>query len=825
MPSSKKTTSTSSKTLLLLDSHAIIHRAYHAVPNLSNSKGEPTGALFGILNMLFGILERFKPDAIIACYDLPDPTYRHQIYEGYKANRKKGDDALIAQIISSRKIFEALCIPMYDAPGFEADDILGTIVDKVGKEHPDYRIIIASGDMDTMQLVRDDEVVVYTLKKGITETITYNENAVIKKYGFLPKQLIDYKGLRGDASDNIIGVPGVGEKTATLIIQEFGSIEGLYEYLESVKEFSKKDERLKKAGISERFFKLLLDHKDDALFSKALATIRLDAPVDLQFEKIKPWYECVDKTLYNEFVEHYELRSMRGKIDRVIDIQTGKKPVKIVDDLWGADDGSTSVKVSVDEVKPTLTPEEIVKVWLIRSYVSSPTDFEKEDIEREHGTTLDEVLKKQNMWDLYEKVEKPLIRILKEMNETGIEVDVPYLKDMSTRYHAYVENVQKEIWDMAGEEFNISSPKQLGTILYDKMNIVAGSGVRIKNTAGGAKSTKESELDKLADVHPIVRKILEYREYTKLLNTYIDVIPTLIDDNKRVHPLYIQTGAVTGRLSCENPNIQNIPIRTEIGRAIRNAFVARKGWTLVSLDYSQVELRIAAILSGDKELIEIFQKGEDIHAGVAMRMNRLESLSEVTPDMRRKAKTINFGILYGMGVQALARGLGVKQAEAQDFYLNYYSTFAGLSEYLKNCKIEAEKKGYTTTLFFRRRYFEDIRSSIPYIKAAAERMAINAPIQGTDADMAKIAMVMIDDWIKKNGLQDKVKMIAQVHDELLCEIESKDEDFINETMQSLQNIMEQVLEDFDLPKSLENLPIVPIKVGMKKGKNWGVTEG
>lgn len=807
------------KTLLLLDAHAIIHRAYHAVPNLQNSKGVPTGALFGIINMLFGILERFKPDAIIACYDLPHPTYRHEIYEDYKAHRKKGDDALTAQIISSRKIFEALCIPMFDAPGFEADDILGTIVAHVRTDHPEYRVIIASGDMDTMQLIQGDDVVVYTLKKGITETVTYNEDAVIAKYGLAPKQLIDYKGLRGDTSDNIIGVPGVGEKTATSIIKEFGSIEQMYEYLEQVQSFSKTDARLKSAGITERFFKLLAEHKDDAIFSKALATIRLDAPVDLQFEKIQPWYECVNKQMFDDLITEYELRSVRGRLERVIDIQLGKKPVKVVQDVWGQE-GQTADTAN-ENTGEELSPEDKVKVWLIRSYIAEPKDYDVADILREYNaTSLDDVLRDHGMFELYEKVEKPLISILEDMRRVGIQIDAEYLQKLSKEYAGTVERLQKEIWELAGEEFNIASPKQLGTILYDKMKIVQGSGVRIKNTAGGAKSTKESELDKLVDTHPIVKKILEYRELTKLLSTYIDVLPTLADEAGRVHPTYIQTGAVTGRLACENPNIQNIPIRTELGRAVRHAFVARPGYTLVSLDYSQIELRIAAMLSGDTELIGIFERGEDIHKGVAARMYKI-SLDEVTADMRRSAKAINFGILYGMGVQALARGLGVKQAEAQDFYLAYYSTFAGLSEYLKNCKIQAEKFGYTNTLFGRRRYFKDIRSPIPYIKAAAERMAINAPIQGTDADMAKIAMVTVHDWIQKTGQQQKIHMIAQVHDELLFEIE---ESVVDEVIDTIQKMMERVLEDFPLKKTLEHVPKVPVVVGVKRGKNWGETE-
>lgn len=801
------------KTLLLLDSHAIIHRAYHAVPNLQNSKGVPTGALFGIINMLFGILERFKPDAIIACYDLPHPTYRHEVYEAYKGTRKETEAALVAQIISSRKIFEALCIPMFDKPGFEADDILGTIVERSKTEFPDYRIIIASGDMDTMQLVSEDDVIVYTLRKGLTDTVTYNEAAVNEKYGFGPLQLIDFKGLRGDASDNIIGVPGVGEKTATTIIKEFESIEGLYFYLEEVKEFSKSDERLKRAGISERFFKLLLEHKDDALFSKALATIRRDAPINLKFEEIKPWYECIDKDAFNNLIDEYELKSIRGKLDRVIDIQLGRKPLKVVEDVWHpTEPGQSKPKEKVEEKQ--ITEEDKIKAWMLRSYLSDPEQKDVDDLMGNGKDTLDDLLKKEGVLELYNNVEKPIITILKEMHERGIKIDISFFKKLEHEYRAYLNNLQKEIWELTGEEFNISSPKQLGVVLYDKLDIVKGSGARIKKTAGGARSTKESELEKLVDAHPAVSKILEFREYNKLLTTYIDVLPTLVDEEDRIHPTYLQTGAVTGRIACEAPSIQNIPIKTELGRAIRNGFIAQDGFTLVTIDYAQVELRIAAILSKDKELIDIFTKGEDIHTGVAARMYKVD-VQDVTSDMRRHAKTINFGILYGMGVQALAKNLGVKQTEAQDYYLNYYSTFAGLSNYLQDCKIQAERKGYTTTLFGRRRYFPEIKSPISFIKAAAERMAINAPIQGTNADMIKIAMVQIDTWLKKEKLEGKVRMLATVHDELIFEIDDKDEKFVDKTIVHIQNLMETVLD------SIPDAKIVPIKTSAKKGKSWG----
>lgn len=790
------------KTLLLLDAHAIIHRAYHAVPDFKNSKGEPTGALFGIINMLFGILERYKPDAIIACYDLPHPTYRHEIYEAYKGHRKKSDDDLIIQIKSSREIFKDLCIPMYDKPGFEADDILGTIVHKVtGDGHnqdEDYRVIIASGDMDTMQLIKDDQVLVYTLKKGLNDTIIYNEEAVIAKYGMTPKQLIDFKGLRGDASDNIIGVPGVGEKTATLIIQQFGSIENMYEYLEA-NPFSKTDDTFKKAGITERFYNLLIQHKDDAIFSKALATIRLDAPIDFDLVQKEPWYECADVVAFNKLIEKYELRSIRGKLEKVIAIQQGKESLKIVDDNWGVED------------KTPLTDEEKIKVSLLRSYILNPVRIDIENNFDKHKS-LDQYLKEEGVEELYEKIEKPLIPILKKMKETGIKVDVSYLEDLSVKYKDYLDNLKKEIYELAGQEFNISSPKQLGEILYDKLDITKGSKVRIKKTGAGARSTKESELDKMIDLHPIVSKILEHREYSKLLTTYIDVILEIAKKEKdhRIHPDFIQIGAVTGRMASSNPSMQNIPIKSELGRAIRSAFIVEKGYDFVSIDYSQVELRIATILSGDKTMADIFAKKEDIHTGVAKQVYKLDSLDQVTPDMRRHAKAINFGILYGMGVQALGRSIGVSQSEAQEFYMAYYSTFQELADYLQQCKLDAERIGYTKTLFGRRRYFPELKSNIPFIKASGERMALNAPIQGTNADMIKLAMVLIEDYIIKNKLDNDVRMLAPIHDELLFEIKKDKESHIKK----IQDIMEHVLESWNIKTD------IPIVTNVKIGDRW-----
>ena len=794
--------SKSQKTLLLLDAHAIIHRAYHAVPDFRNSQGVPTGALFGIINMLFGILEKYRPDVVIACYDLPHPTYRHEIYEAYKGHRKKSDDDLIEQIKSSREIFKDLCIPMYDKPGFEADDILGTIVHKVtGEGHiqdEEYRVIIASGDMDTMQLIKGDQVLVYTLKKGLNDTVIYNEEAVIQKYGMTPKQLIDFKGLRGDTSDNIIGVPGVGEKTATLIIQQFGSIESMYEYLEA-NPFSKTNEIFKKAGITERFYGLLMQHKDDAIFSKALATIRLDAPIDFDLVQKEPWYECADVKAFNKLIEKYELRSIRGKLERVISIQQGKESLKIVQDSWGAEDNTP------------ITEEEKIKVSLLRSHILNP---QRIDIENnfDKNKSLDEYLKEEGVKDLYDRVEKPLIPILKKMSATGIKIDIKYLENLSKEYTKYLDNLKKEIYELAGEEFNISSPKQLGEILYDKMDITKGSKIRIKKTGAEARSTKESELDKMIDLNPIIPKILEHREYSKLLTTYIDVILKIAKEDRenRIHPDFIQIGAVTGRMATANPSVQNIPIKSELGRAIRSAFISEKNYLFVSIDYSQVELRIATILSGDKTMAEIFAKKEDIHTAVAAQVYKLDSLDKVTADMRRHAKAINFGILYGMGVQALAKSIDVSQSEAQEFYMSYYSTFKELADYLQKCKSDALKYGFTKTIFGRRRYFPELKSNIPFIKAGGERMAINAPIQGTNADMIKLAMVEIEKYIEKNKLENDIKILAPIHDELLFEVKKDKENHIKE----IQNIMENILSIWGIKTD------IPIITNVKIGDRW-----
>ena len=795
------------KILILLDSHAIIHRAYHALPEFSNVKGEPTGALYGLVAMLIKIIDELKPDYIVACFDLEGPTHRHVAYEAYKAGRAKTDDNLVLQLERAKDIFTAFNIPVYSHPSFEADDMIGTIVEKMKKDK-DIEIIIASGDMDTLQLVDDKRVQVYTLKKGLNDTILYDEKKVEVRYGFLPEKLIDFKGLRGDPSDNIIGVKGIGEKTATSLITAFGTVEEIYKVLK------KKGDGWKAGGITERVKNLLIENEEEALFSKTLATIRRDAPIN--FVLPKDWRENLELPKVLDLFKELGFRTLTDRVKRLAE-RTGVGTKTALSSPVGdarstpadavRDGFSSQLQFSSGEEK-----ELRLALWVIDSNITSPTledvyNFTKTNNLAEARKVLEQELDKRKVKNVFEDIEKPLIPILEKMNESGVKIDKKILTELSTTYHKELNRLEKAIWKHAGEEFNINSPKVLSEILFTKLQLAEK---RQKKTPTGALSTKESELEKLREKHPIIGMILEYRELSKLLSTYIDAIPPLLDKKLRLHSTFLQTGAVTGRMASNNPNLQNIPNKTDLGRAIRNAFVAEKGFKLVSLDYSQIELRLAAILSGDKKLIEIFKNGEDVHAGVAARVFKV-SQDQVDKAMRIKAKTINFGILYGMGVNALKANLGGDRKEAQEFYNEYFNTFTGLAQYLDKIKAETARKGYTETMFGRRRYFSGFKSSLPFIRAQAERMAINAPLQGTQADIIKIAMKKISDYIEKKKHSEEIRMLLQVHDELVFEVKSN---LVAEAVEEFKKIMETVI-----PK--EKLAGVPIVAEAHTGDNWG----
>lgn len=790
------------ETLILLDTHAIIHRAYHALPELTSPSGEPVGAVYGLAAMLIKIVNDLKPDHVIAAYDLPGPTHRHEVYAAYKGKRPEIDDALVVQINRSRDVLKAFGIPIYEAPGFEADDVIGTIAEKAKKK---FNVIVASGDMDTLQLVDDARVRVYTLRKGIQDTVLYDEEAVIARFGFPPKLIPDYKGFAGDPSDNIIGVPGIGEKTATMLLTTFGSLEDVYRTLE------KTPEKLSAAGIKDRVIGLLREHRDEAEFSKVLATIRTDAPLTF-IEPHESFLDSLDRTACAAFFNELGFRSLAPRI-KSWKLEAGSVKQDESNPQPSAD-SSYQGSEPLSPADAALLKEAAVMLWLTESETTNPSlddvlfSTKADTISEAHARLL-EKLRAEDLEEVFRTIEKPLIPVVDAMNARGVLIDRPYLTALSKEYRKELNALAQKIYAAAGEEFNINSPRQLGDILFTKLG-VAVPGKKQKKTATGQASTKESELLKLKDAHPIIADILAYRELAKLLGTYIDAIPPLLGPDGRLRTTFIQTGAATGRFASRDPGLQNIPIKTELGRRIRNAFVAESGTLLLAFDYSQIELRLAAILSHDAKLEAIFKSGQDVHTAVAAEVFGVPQ-SDVTKEMRRRAKVINFGILYGMGVNALRENLGTDRAEAQAYLTRYFETFATLAEYLSQTKATAARLGYTKTLFGRKRYFPGMKSKLPFVRAQAERMAINAPLQGTQADIIKIAMVKIHTLIQKR-FQGDAAIVLQIHDELIFEVDTKR---VDEFATEVKNIMESVLPEHDIHTE------VPITVSSEAGPTWG----
>lgn len=778
------------KRLVVLDSHAILHRAYHAIPDFSSSKGEPTGALYGLASMLLKLIGDLKPDYIVATRDLPGKTHRHEKFEAYKGTRAKADPELIAQLEKAPVIFKAFGIPLYEAAGYEADDVIGTIVEKMEKEK-DVATIIASGDMDALQLV-SDKVVVYTLRKGLNDTVLYDTDAVKERYGFGPEHIVDYKALRGDPSDNIPGIRGIGEKTATELIKEFGSIEDMYAAL-------KKNEAGFAKKVKPRVLELVKAGEKEAMFSKELATIHDGAPIRFALPEVWLLADHADDIV--AMCDELEFRSLRDRIN----VLRGRDEQK--------DEGATVADAS--NIDPQELKETAVATWLLRSDTTNPSlddilafahtdDFEKA---REH--VFNELRATGKLQKVYDEIEKPLMPIVDRMGHDGVLLDIPYFKALAKEYKKGLAQIEARIYKHAGREFNINSPKQLGVVLYDELKITPE---RQKKTAGGQRTTREEELAKMASLHPVIGDVLAYRELQKLLSTYIEKMPELADKEGRLHAQFLQAGAATGRMASQNPGLQNIPIKTENGRRIRSGFIAAPGYALVALDYSQIELRIAAGLSGDEKLVRIFKQGGDIHTAVAAEVFGVPP-EVVDKEMRRRAKVINFGILYGMGVNALRTNLGegVSREEAAKFLSDYFAGYAGLAHYIEQVKSSAAHLGYTETLFGRRRYFPGFKSALPNLRAQAERMATNAPIQGTQADIIKLAMIEADKLIEKNGWRSSAKLLLQVHDELVYEIKKED---AREVGKAIKYVMESVVDT-------EKLSGVPIIAEMRTGPNWG----
>jgi DNA polymerase-1 len=771
------------KRIILIDSHALLHRAYHAMSGFSTRDGRPTGALFGFVRMIFNGVKDIDPEYVIACYDLPKPTFRHIAYDNYKGTRQKTDEDLKVQIKESKRFCQALGVPIIECEGFEADDLLGTLSRQF--DHKEYDVVIVSGDMDVMQLINKN-VFVYTMKKG-NETAFFDEAGVLAKYGIKPTQIPDYKGLAGDAGDNIMGVDGIGDKTAIKLINAFDTIENLYKNIKK-----NEDEVLK--HVSARILQKLKDGEDEAAFSKTLATIRLDAPV--KPDTTHPWPKCVDISEYQKLCDEYELRSLRNYFD-YLDMENGSHQ----------EVASPAIKISEEDM------DELHSMAILLNSEQLRPTFE--EIKTSYGLAgnldmvkkgLLEKLKEEKLIKYFEEIEKPILKIVKHMQGSGMLINQKALDDELNIFSKKIKEKENKIYKLAGREFLISSPKQLGEVLYDELKL----GEKIKKTATGKRSTNVEMLISMKDEHEIINEILSWRELTKLYSTYLVPLKGFIGEDGRIHPHFIPAGAATGRFSCENPNMQNLPVKSEYSESIRNIFVAEWGYKLLSLDYSQVDLRSAAILSGDENLLDIFKRNQDVHLGVAARtLHKKEE--DVTKEERRKAKAINFGILYGMGVNALRESMGVDRAEAQEFYDTYKATFVTLMNYLEKVKQEATKSGYTTTLFGRPRHIPLLRSHIPFMRAQGERIAINAPIQGTSADIIKLGMIDVWNDMQEYFKNGSVKMQLQIHDELVFEVR---DDVVDEVSGKIKTIMENVLEK-------RGFRIIPLVVSLDTGDTLG----
>ena len=873
---------TEKKKFILIDAYALIHRAYHALPPLTTKSGELINAVFGFASILIKVLNEFKPNYVAAAFDLPEPTFRHKEYKKYKATRPEAPPDLYIQIPRVREILKAFQIPIYEKIGYEADDIIGTISKKLISK--DIEVLILTGDLDTLQLV-NGHIRVYTPKRGLSDPIIYDEKKVEERFeGLKPGQLNDFKGLKGDPSDNISGVKGIGEKTAISLLNRYKTIEKLYETIE----------KRKVIGVSDSVIEKLKIGKEAAFFSKKLVTLRQNVPVKFSLKENE--FGKFDKDELIKVLKNLDFVRLIERLNLVGEQKTLMMPAKVAAKIkykriprdlsweklnreleetkeiylsYRLKDGGGLKSLAINDSKNIYLLENnflnIVGVLSDRKIKKTGSDFKslikafwKEGIDLE-GSEFDvtiaayvfnpgersyeigklivrefgEILPVDPEYSLvfeanilkelksvltarlittktekvFKEIEMPLIPVLSKMEVIGIKLNSEKLEKISGQLENKLKDLEKEIYGLAGEKFNINSPRQLAEILFIKLKISGTrKGGRIKKTPGGAPSTGADELEKLRAQHKIIDFILKYRELVKLKSTYTDTLPKLVDKNSRIHTTFNQAGTTSGRLSSQDPNLQNIPARGDWGDEIRGTFIAESGFKFISADYSQIHLRIIAALANDKKMIEAFAKGLDIHKFTAAEINNVP-IDKVTSKMRFAAKALNFGIIYGMGSQSFSEAAGISRAEAEKFIDEYLKDFSGIARYIEKLKEEARKNGFTATLFGRRRYLPELNSLNYMLRSQAERMAINMPIQGLEADIVKKSMTEIDDWIQKENLNNRVSMILQVHDELLFEVKK---DFIKEAAPKIVEIMESVIK-------LK----VPIIAEAKVGDNWG----
>lgn len=801
--------------LILIDSHALIHRVYHALPPLKTKKGEPINAVYGFTSILLKILNDLKPDYLAAAFDLAEPTHRHIEFKNYKAHRPKTPDDLAGQFLKVKKILTAFNIPVFEKSGFEADDIIATIIAKIKCQMSNVKCVIVSGDLDLLQLV-DENVEVYTLKKGITETSIYDLAAVKNRYELEPKQLADFKALKGDISDNIPGVKGVGEKTAIYLIKEFGNLDNLYKNLDNLK--NKKTKEKLEAG------------KDDAYLSYALVSLRYDAPVDFELADCRTDYEknsvlkIFEEFEFNNLIKRLTVSQtglLTGQTELSIGQSAKQKEFPMQTDL-SVKQGELFKFNAISEEKSESKKIENFKNFNIEdlqiaAYLIEPgqSDYTLERLASAEGFNLEigkeqelavslkekylSLIKQEGLTKIFYEIELPLKPILRKMEETGIKVDAQYLKKLNSRLDEEINETEKEIFQLAGKTFNINSPIQVSEILSQLL-----PENKFGKTETGKISTDNRYLEKIADLNPIINLILQFREFVKIKNTYVENLINATDINGRVHTSYSQIGTATGRLTSQNPNLQNLPKSGEWGNALRAAFIAEDGYQLVSFDYSQLELRLAAHLSGDENLISAFKNRQDIHKLTAAKIKNIP-IEAVDEEMRQQAKIFNFGILYGMGKKSLAEEAKLTNEEAGNFILEYFKNFPFLVRFIEDAKNEARQLGKVRTLFGRLRNIDNIDSSDWRLKSQAERAAVNFKIQGLNADIIKLAMVKIADIFNLLDKNNSVRLLLQIHDELVFEIKEEEAEVVS---LKIKNIMENII---DLKISLD--------IQIKKGKN------
>ncbi len=866
---------------LIIDGNSIINRAFYGIKLLNAKDGHFTNAIYGFMNILLNLSEKYSPDAVIAAFDVHQPTFRHKMYSEYKAGRKSAPPELIEQFEPLKTLLDAYGCTIIECPGFEADDILGTLSVSISEGDHCY---IATGDRDSLQLISDNvSVLLTTTKMGKTQTVEYNKQTLEEEYGVTPSGMIELKALQGDSSDNIPGVAGIGPKTAGELIRKYKTIDYIYEHINDIE-------------VTDGVRKKLENDRDNAFFSRQLGTIALNAPIDTQMS-IYLNKNRNSSALIKELARHEMFKMIsRLQLDSDDAIHLNKSEVssesaseiifsvKTVSDARAVLEGSnrlclciqtedssvTAAYISVSDevfavenntlefncffkqllegeaeiitddckalfsycVKNSICPKNIVFDIRLAAYIldvnssdysipslslsyhvnASPLKFRNDEAEEFYNDNktvaeaavlinvlsnrLFSILNERQELALLKDIEIPLAYVLSSMESAGMKVDIDGIAEFSDFLSAKITETESKIFSYAGEKFNINSPKQLGIILFEKLNLPAK-----KKTKTGY-STNAEVLEALAEEYPIVSLILEYRSYVKLKSTYCDGLLNAADDDNRVRCTFNQTETRTGRLSSTEPNLQNIPVRTALGREMRKFFIAEDGYKIIDADYSQIELRVLAALSEDKNMIDAFNSSVDIHSLTAAKVFNIP-IDEVTGDLRSKAKAVNFGIVYGIGAFSLAKDIKSTRAEAESFIKSYLSLYSSVSSYMDKCILDAKGNGYSETLFKRRRYLPELSSSNGMIRSFGERVARNMPIQGTAADIIKIAMIKVFNRLRNE--YPEARLIMQVHDELMAEAPDKDAEavarIIKEEMENAVSLSVKLEADTAIGKS------------------------